>query len=51
MVLTEIDAAFDGADAFFRSSIATTSPKPGQRSPLSDADGTRYAFVTYRRRT
>jgi dihydrofolate reductase len=48
LVLTEIDAVFDGADAFFpdfdRQLFRETA-----REVRSGADGTRYAFVTYRR--
>jgi dihydrofolate reductase len=48
LVLTEIDAAFDGADthfpAFDRAAFAQTA-----HEPRIAADGTRYAFVTYRR--
>jgi dihydrofolate reductase len=50
LVLTEIDTVFDGADAFFpvfdRNDFAETS-----REDHTSDDGTRYAFVTYRRRT
>jgi dihydrofolate reductase len=46
--LTEIDAAFDGADthfpAFDRAAFVEVA-----REPRTSADGTRYAFVTYRR--
>jgi dihydrofolate reductase len=48
LVLTEIDTAFDGVDTFFpafdRAAFAQTA-----REPRVAADGTRYAFVTYRR--
>jgi dihydrofolate reductase len=48
LVLTEIDAAFDGADthfpAFDRGAFTQTA-----HEPRIAADGTRYAFVTYRR--
>jgi dihydrofolate reductase len=48
LVLTEIDAAFDGADTFFpdfdRSRFVEMA-----REPRVAADGTRYAFVTYQR--
>jgi dihydrofolate reductase len=48
LVLTEIDAAFDGADTFFpafdRRAFVETA-----REPRTAADGTRYAFVSYRR--
>jgi dihydrofolate reductase len=47
--LTEIDAEFSGADTFFprldRKSFRETA-----REPHHAADGTRYAFVSYRRR-
>jgi dihydrofolate reductase len=47
-VLTEIDATFADADTFFpafdRSHFVETS-----RDPRTAGDGTRYAFVTYRR--
>ena len=49
LVLTEIDRAFDDADVFFpaldRSAFIETA-----REPHRTADGTPYAFVTYRRR-
>jgi dihydrofolate reductase len=48
LVLTEIDAAFAGADTFFpafdRTRFVETS-----REPRISADGMHYAFVTYRR--
>jgi len=48
LVLTEIDRAFDGADAFFprfdRTAFAETT-----REDRVAADGTRFGFVTYRR--
>jgi dihydrofolate reductase len=48
LVLTEIDRVFGGADTFFpafgRAHFAETA-----REPRHSADGTRYAFVTYRR--
>jgi dihydrofolate reductase len=48
LVLTEIDAAFDGADTFF-------PPVQGFAEVARDAriaaDGTCYAFVTYRRQS
>lgn len=48
LVLTEIDAAFDGADTFFpafdRGAFVEIA-----REPRTAADGTRYAFVSYRR--
>lgn len=47
LVLTEIDKAFDGADTFFppfdRAAFAETA-----REAHATADGTRFAFVTYR---
>jgi dihydrofolate reductase len=49
LVLTEIDAAFESADTFFpafdRSVFEETA-----REPRTAADGTRFAFVSYRRR-
>ena len=49
LVLTEIDRAFDDADAHFpaynRADFIETA-----REPRRAADGTDYAFVTYRRR-
>lgn len=49
LVLTEIEHAFDGADAFFprfeRNEFAEVA-----RDEHATADGTRFAFVTYRRR-
>jgi dihydrofolate reductase len=48
LVLTEVDSAFDGADTFFpavdRKAFVETS-----REERHTADGTRFAFVTYRR--
>lgn len=48
LVLTEIDRIFDGADTFFpafeRAHFAEAA-----REQRHSADGTRYAFVTYRR--
>ena len=49
LVLTEIDTVFDGADTFFPAfdrSAFTEVARDERRS----ADGTRYAFVTYRRK-
>jgi dihydrofolate reductase len=48
LVLTEINSAFEGADTFFpaldrRVFVAVS------RQPHTAADGTHYAFVTYRR--
>ncbi len=49
LMLTEIDAVFEGADAFFpavdRAAFAETA-----RESHRAADGTPFAFVTYRRR-
>ncbi len=49
LVLTEIDAVFDRADAHFppfeSAGFVETS-----REEHRSADGTRYAFVTYRRK-
>jgi dihydrofolate reductase len=49
LVLTEVDAAFEGADTFFpafdRARFVEVS-----REPRTGADATRFAFVTYRRR-
>jgi dihydrofolate reductase len=49
LVLTEIDHAFDGADAFFphfeRSAFVEAA-----REAHATASGTHFAFVTYRRR-
>jgi dihydrofolate reductase len=47
-VLTEIDTAFDGADTFFPAFDAAAFVQTA-REPRVAADGTRYAFVTYRR--
>jgi aspartate kinase len=49
LVLTEIDAAFDGADTFFPPFERTRFVEVA-REPQHAADGTRFAFVTYRRR-
>jgi dihydrofolate reductase len=46
LVLTEIDAAFDGADTFFPDFQGFVEVA---REPRTAADGTRFAFVTYRR--
>jgi dihydrofolate reductase len=46
LVLTEIDAAFDGADTFFPDFPGFAAVA---REPRTAADGTRFAFVTYRR--
>jgi dihydrofolate reductase len=49
LVLTEIDTVFDGADAFFPA-IDPASFEPALREAHCAADGTRFAFVTYRRK-
>ncbi len=49
LVLTEIDAAFGGADTFFPA-IDPARFEPGLRESHCAADGTRFAFVTYRRK-
>ena len=49
LVLTEIDTAFDGADAFFPA-FDRAAFTESQREPRRTLDGTRYDFVTYRRR-
>jgi dihydrofolate reductase len=49
LVLTEIDAAFDSADTFFPALDSSRFVEIA-REPQRTADGTRYAFVTYRRR-
>lgn len=46
LVLTEIDAAFDGADAHFPAFAGFTE---SSREAHVAGDGTRYAFVTYQR--
>jgi dihydrofolate reductase len=48
LVLTEIDASFDGADAHFPAWSAREF-EPIARDERVAADGTRFAFVTYRR--
>jgi dihydrofolate reductase len=48
LVLTEIDAAFDGADTFFPAFDRAAFHEIA-RDPRVAADGTRFAFVTYRR--
>jgi dihydrofolate reductase len=48
LVLTEIDSAFEGADTFFPS-VDRTAFVETSREERCTADGTRYAFVTYRR--
>jgi dihydrofolate reductase len=49
LVLTEIDRAFDDADVFFPAFDRTAFVETA-REPRRTADGTDYAFVTYRRR-
>lgn len=49
LVLTEIDTVFDGADTFFPA-IDRTVFVQTQRHAQRAADGTRFAFVTYRRK-
>jgi dihydrofolate reductase len=48
LVLTEVDAVFDRADAFFPV-IDSTRFVESSREEHRSADATRYAFVTYRR--
>jgi dihydrofolate reductase len=48
LLLTEIDAAFEGADTYFPP-IDRASFSEVAREPHSAVDGTRFAFVTYRR--
>ena len=48
LVLTEIDAEFADADTFFPSSARTPFVEVSRESRTA-GDGTRYAFVTYRR--
>ena len=50
LVLTEIDTAFDGADTFFPA-IDPARFEPAVRESHCAADGTRFAFVTYRRKS
>jgi len=50
LALTEIDAAFDGADVFFPA-IDRTRFAETAREPRVAGDGTRYAFVTYQSTT
>lgn len=50
LVLTEIDGVFDGADAFFPDFDRRVFIESA-RDERSTADGTRYAFVSYRRAT
>ena len=49
LVLTEVETAYDGADTFFPA-IDPAAFAETQREPQVAADGTRYAFVTYRRK-
>ena len=49
LVLTEIDTTFERADTFFPAIDPTRFAVEG-REDHSGADGTRFAFVTYRRR-
>ena len=49
LVLTEIDRAYDGADTFFPAFDRTRFVEVERRGATA-ADGTPYAFVTYRRR-
>lgn len=49
LVLTEIDRAFDGADTHFPS-FDRAAWHETARDAREAADGTRFAFVTYRRR-
>jgi dihydrofolate reductase len=49
LVLAEIDRAFDNADAHFPAFDRTAFIETA-RDPRRTADGTDYAFVTYRRR-
>lgn len=48
LVLTEIDARFDGADAFFPA-FDRAEFVEAAREPHVATDGTRFAFATYRR--
>ena len=50
LVLTEIDTAFEAADTFFPA-IDRAAFAEAARTEHVAADGTRSAFVTYRRRT
>jgi dihydrofolate reductase len=50
LVLTEIDAVFDGADTFFPA-IDPVDYFETAREAHTSAGGMAYAFVTYRRRT
>jgi dihydrofolate reductase len=48
LVLTEIDTAFDGADTFFPDFDRSAFRETARESRVA-GDGTRYAFVTYRK--
>jgi dihydrofolate reductase len=48
LVLTEIETTFQGADAFFPT-FDRAMWREAAREPHTAADGTRFAFVTYRR--
>ncbi|HET9822770.1 MAG TPA: dihydrofolate reductase [Burkholderiaceae bacterium] len=48
LVLTEIDAAFEGADAHFPAYDRSDFVEAAREARVA-ADGTRFAFVTYRR--
>lgn len=50
LVLTEVEAGFEGADAFFPA-FDRTSFIEVSREPRTGADATPFAFVTYRRRS
>jgi len=49
LILTEVERAYAGADAFFPAFDRAQFVEV-ERRPATAADGTRYAFVTYRRR-
>lgn len=49
LVLTEVDAAFEGADAFFPTWNKASFDEVS-RQAHTDPDGRPYAFVTYRRK-
>jgi dihydrofolate reductase len=49
LVLTEVDAAFEGADTFFPAFDRARFVEV-LRDPRTGADATHFAFVTYRRR-
>jgi dihydrofolate reductase len=48
LVLTEVDSVLDGADTFFPDFDRQTFTEVAREARVA-ADGTRYAFVTYRR--